>query len=403
MSPQTTNPESWQSSVPETGIPDNPPRQSLTWALIGQAYAPVSIPPKGWGAVEGILWDYKTWLEKLGHKVVIVNTDDRRKIIDTINRCRPDVVHVHQHNFADILNKIRVPVKIFTSHSGYRLSKRATWWSLQEHFVQYLKDGLFFFVLSPVWRKVFLDCGYNPDEVFVTLNGADHRRFRFRKTPLHENRSIYLGQITVNKKQSLYQAIDSIDFAGPLSDDKKFDKTHKNYLGEWTRDTLYEHLSDYANLVILSKAEVAAPLVVLEALVCGLGVVVSTAASGNLDTKLPWISVIPDEKTTDVAFVEAEIARNREISLRHREQIREYGIENFSWEKLVPRYADLCLKLHAEKAARQGFSARSADTLRRLRYLLLALPSLFFHAVRRLIFTSLPRKIRRLFRIENHA
>ena len=352
--------------------------------------------------MESVIWDYKTWLEKLGHKVVIINMNDERKIIAAINQCRPDVVHMHQHGFFDILKQIRVPVKIFTSHSGSRINKAATWWLLCRHPVQYLKDGLFVFVLSPVWRKVFLDCGYNPAEVFVTPNGADHRRFRFRKTPLHENRSIYLGVVNRGKRQSLYQAIDSIDFAGPYTDeenaDERFDITRENYLGEWTREHLYEHLSDYANLVILSKVEVAAPLVVLEALVCGLGVVVSTAASVNLDTKLPWITVIPDEKITDVAFVEAEIARNREISLRHREQIREYGIENFSWEKLIPRYADLCLKLHAERTGRQGSPARCADTLRRLWYLLPALPSLSFLVARRLIFVSLPRRIRRLFR-----
>jgi len=351
--------------------------------------------------VESIIWDYKTHLEKLGHRVVIFNTNDRRKIIDTINRLRPDVIHLHQHDLADVLDKIRAPVKIFTSHAGYRLNKLDTLRFLRKHSVQYLKDGLFVFVLSPVWRKVFLGCGYNPAEIFVTLNGADHRRFRFRKTPLHENRSIYLGQITVNKRQSLYQAVNSIDFVGPLAGDEideKFDKTRRNYLGEWTRDTLYEHLSDYANLVILSEHEVAAPLVALEALVCGLGVVVSTVASANLDTQLPWISVIPDEKITDAAFVEAEIARNREISLRHREQIREYGIANFSWEKLVPRYADLCLKLHAERTARQNPPARRANTLRRLWHLLLALPSLSFLASRHLIFVSLPFRIRRLFR-----
>jgi len=330
----------------------------------------VSIPPKGWGSVESILWDYKTYLEKIGHKVVIINTADQREIIAAVNRCRPDVVHFHQYSSTGVLNKIRAPVKIFTDHSGFNISQPACFRFLARHLVQYLKGGLFVFVLSPVWRQNFLDCGYHPAEVFVTPNGADHRRFRFRKTPLHANRSIYLGNITRLglKGQHLYQAIDSIDFAGPHHN-PKFDQTRANYLGEWTREHLYAHLSDYANLVILSKVEAAAPLVVLEALVCGLGVVVSAAASVNLDTQLPWITVIPDEKITDVAFVEAEIARNREISLRHREQIRAYGIENFSWEKLIPRYADLCLKLHAEAppTARRRFYAGCDTSCRRCR------------------------------------
>ncbi len=382
----------------DTNTPNNPPRQSLTWALIGQACAAISIPPKGWGAVETILWDYKTWLEKLGHKVVIINTDDRGEVIDTIKRRRPDVVHLHQHDLADVLNKIRVPVKIFSSHSGYRIYKLGTFLSLHKYLIQYPQDGLIVFAMSAAQRKMFLDLGCNPAEVFVTPNGTDHRKFKFRGAPLHENRSIYLGNIDNNKRQHLYQAIDSVDFVGSHGG-KKFDRTRENYLGEWTRDTLYEHLSDYASLVILSKVEVAAPLVVLEALVCGLGVVVSTAASVNLDTKLPWISVIPDEKITDVAFVEAEIARNREISLRHREQIREYGVGNFSWEKLVPRYADLCMKLHAGRAVPQAPSARKKAAFRRLRYLLPALPSLFFFYIPcHLIFRSLPYRIFRSFR-----
>ena len=384
--------------MPEINSPDNPPRPSLTWALI----SPVidgSMPPKGQSSIETIVWDYSTWLKKLGHEVVIIHTDDRSRIIDTINRCRPDIVHTHAIQLVYLLNNISVPVKIYTIHQPETDEswKGQVFVYIKNTLAQYLKTGLYVFVMTPAWRKVFLDLGYNPAEVFVVQNGADHRKFKFRKTPLHENRSIYLGLVTRRKRQHLYQAIDSVDFVGPYHD-SEFDRSRKNYLGAWTRDTVHEHLSDYANLVILSESEIAAPLVVLEALVCGLGVVVSTAASANLDTKLPWITVIPDEKITDVAFVEAEIARNREISLRHREQIREYGIGNFAWEKLVPRYADLCLKLHAEKTVRRGFSARSADTLRRLRYSLPALPSLFFYTARYLMFKSLPRRIRRLFR-----
>jgi len=91
-----------------------------------------------------------------------------------------------------VLKKIRAPVKIFTSHSGYELSKLASLQFLVKHLVSYLKNGLFVFVLSPVWRQAFIECGYNPAEIFITPNGADHRRFQFRKTPLHANRSIYL-------------------------------------------------------------------------------------------------------------------------------------------------------------------------------------------------------------------
>ena len=319
--------------------------------------------------MEGLIWDYKVYLEELGHKVVIVNTSNRREIIDAVARCRPDIVHLHWELCGGVLGKINAPVKIVTSHHAVKYARKIAFLLLARNFREYLRNGLICLVLSPVWKKTFIDSGHNPSEVFVSMNGVDHRKFRFRETPLHDDRSICLGMIHPLKRQDVVQTIDSVDFVGPMGvmgAKTTFDKARKNYLGEWTRNHIHEHLSDYANLVLLSESESCAPLVVLEALVCGLGVVVSSAAAVNLDTRQPWISVIPEEKITDTGFVEAEIARNREIALRHRRQIREYGIANFSWEKLIPRYADLCLKLHDEKIGRRGFFARKRDTLRRL-------------------------------------
>ena len=348
--------------------------------------------------MESLVWDYKVYLEELGHKAVIINTNNcsRREIIDGITRCRPDIVHLHWEWCEEVLGKISAPVRIVTSHYTARDAREIAFFLLTRNFREYLENGLFYFGLSPVWVREFIDSGYNPSEVFVSMNGADHRRFRFREAPLHGNRTICLGKIQPRKRQHIVQTIDSIDFVGPMGGKTNFDKTQKNYLGEWTRNHLYEHLSDYANLVLLSESESCAPLVVLEALVCGLGVVVSPAAAVNLDTKLPWITVIPEEKITDTGFVEAEIARNREIALRYRRRIHEYGVANFSWEKLVPRYADLCLKLYDEKTGRQGFFCRKRDTLRRLCHALpvlrrLVRPRLLAHCplwLRRLLLTA---------------
>ena len=47
-------------------------------SIIGPA---TPIPPVGWGAVESLIWDYKVTLEKLGHKVDIINISDPREII----------------------------------------------------------------------------------------------------------------------------------------------------------------------------------------------------------------------------------------------------------------------------------------------------------------------------------
>ena len=43
-------------------------------ALVGPGI--IEIPPKGWGAVESLIWDYATELGELGHEGTIINTPD---------------------------------------------------------------------------------------------------------------------------------------------------------------------------------------------------------------------------------------------------------------------------------------------------------------------------------------
>jgi hypothetical protein len=57
----------------------------------------------------------------------------------------------------------------------------------------------------------------------------------------------------------------------------------KIILGEWDKETLYKNLTHYGNLVLLSDGE-AHPLVCMEALASGLGVVVCEWGKANLDT-----------------------------------------------------------------------------------------------------------------------
>ena len=81
----------------------------------------------------------------------------------------------------------------------------------------------------------------------------------------------------------------------------------------------------------------AHPLVCLEAFAAGLGVVVSEWSVANLDTDREFITVIAEEKISDVGFVEEMIVKNRNYCNNNREEIIEYAKE-FDWANVVDKY-----------------------------------------------------------------
>ena len=297
--------------------------------LIGPGIMP--IPPTGWGAVEILVWDTKIALEKLGHEVLIINTKNGREIIDKINNFRPDFVHVHYDEFVPIVPFIQYPNAI-TSHYGYleRPKMFGGYTNVANEFMR-VKPNVF--CLSEGIEKVY-NIMFNITNTFVTPNGVNLNEFNYVSDPDYPDRSIYLAKIDYRKRQHIFQSIDSLWYAGNIADDRF--NTKKNYLGEWSKDRLYNELTDYGNLVLLSDGE-AHPLVCMEALASGLGVVVCEWGKANLDTTKEFITVIPEDKIEDIGYVEEQIIKNREYSVAHRDEIREYS-KQFDWVKVIETY-----------------------------------------------------------------
>ena len=303
-------------------------------AIVGPGIMP--IPPTGWGAVEILIWDQKLALEELGHEVRIVNTASAIDILKEINEFRPDFVHVQYDDFVELCPYIQYPNAI-TSHFGY-LEQPNRWDyygpRVASKFAQ-IKPNIF--CLSPGIKNVYeKEMGIPSDQLFVTPNGVNVDKFKFDKLPLTEDmpKSIYLAKIDYRKRQHMFQSIQSLYYAGNNAD-PRFD-VGINYLGEWSKETLYNDLTKYGNLVLLSDGE-AHPLVCLEAFAAGLGVVISQWAAANLDLDKDFITVIPEDKINDMEFVDTELLRNRYYSVNHRPEIREYA-ESFSWTKVVEKY-----------------------------------------------------------------
>ena len=85
-------------------------------SIIGPGIMP--IPPKGWGAVETLIWDMRNALIILGHEVDIINVGDPREIIRRVNEYKPDFVHIHYDDWVGLYQYIQYPCAC-TSHFGY--------------------------------------------------------------------------------------------------------------------------------------------------------------------------------------------------------------------------------------------------------------------------------------------
>jgi glycosyltransferase involved in cell wall biosynthesis len=228
--------------------------------------------------------------------------------------------------------------KAATTHYGY-LEQPHRYGGYGRVFSAFLQGDFNIICLSEGIKNVYKHYGVNENRLYVVGNGARKDLFRYTDAPTKQDKSVYLAKITDRKRQWLYQNINDIDFVGN-KDDNRFNFNRSNYLGEWDKDTLYHNLTDYANLVLLSDGE-ADPLVTKEALIAGLGVVVSECSTANLDLSKPFINVIPEDKIYDLNFVRGVIETNKQESLKRRNEIREYGIQNFAWENVVQKYMNV--------------------------------------------------------------
>jgi hypothetical protein len=300
-------------------------------SIIGPA---LPIPPKGWGAVESLIWDMKLSLNKLGHEVQIVNVGDPYQIINMINQFRPDFVHINYDDWIGLYPYIQYPCAV-TTHFAYIERPELMGGYRQRVFDQFTNIKPNVFGLSDGINNIYNTLAEIPeDKLYLNPNGVMMENFRFSESPEFPNRSIYLAKVDHRKRQFLFQSIDSLWYAGNIAEDR-FDQS-KNYLGEWQKEVLYQNLTDYGNLVLLSDGE-AHPLVCMEAFAAGLGVVVSEWATANLDLDREFISVIPENKIEDSSFVEEVIVKNREYSIQHRQEILDYAKE-FEWCTILKKH-----------------------------------------------------------------
>jgi glycosyltransferase involved in cell wall biosynthesis len=266
----------------------------MKMAFIAGGYIPV--PPAS-SSILNLIQEYKCHSEKNGHQVDIFNDPDVQQVIATINAGNYDFVHLHAGGFVREFNQSLQQRFCFTSHAGH-LFQLDQWDDVfKQEFQGYLNaPGII--SLSPASKKLFLDAGYT-GYISTQINGVDTTKVE--RQDKGNGKAICLGWIQPRKQQTLLAStVDgkvAIDFVGTLDDPDFVEGSTTKYLGVWSLDDVYQRLTEYSCLVLISSGEVA-PLVVLEAMAAGLSLVVSESASANLAIT-DFIKVLPDRILTD--------------------------------------------------------------------------------------------------------
>jgi hypothetical protein len=279
------------------------------------------IPPTKWGAVEMLLWDYYQILSnELGIEVKIINTKDRFDILKQIHAENFDVVHIHYDVYVDITKQIFGPKIIMSSHYPFinvqSQHKNDGYDSIFKELIS--NNNFYIFASSKKDIDTFISSGVDGNKIFHSRLGIRKNDYEFNQHPTYD-KTFCFSQIVDRKRQYLIQSLEDIVFSGRL-DDSRF-VTGKNYLGELHRDVLNKEITKYSNFILLSKTENTTPLAVKEALLCGLGVVVSKEVAVELDER-EFITVLDEEQIRDINVIRESIFKNREISKRMRNQIR---------------------------------------------------------------------------------
>ena len=309
-------------------------------ALVAGGHLP--IPPKGWGGVEHLIWNFHNQLKKIGDEVSIINTTSIDQIIEKLNSENFDAVHLHYDQYANLMPHIKCNKRMVTSHYPYLENPEPQYTFLYD-LLNTSKSHIV--CLSDRIKKEFLHRGSDSTNVSVLPCGIDVDSYSIdEESVLYPDRSIVVGKIEPRKRQAFLQNKNlNIDFIGNNTD-PNFDTNDSCYYGEQSKQDIMDNLTSYANMVLLSSGE-AHPFVCLEAMAAGLGLVLSEQSTANLDVGLPFINVIPDTKLNDTDFLRDQIVSNRKTSLTMRKEIRQYCKDNFDWSAIIQKYKEIINKL----------------------------------------------------------
>lgn len=307
------------------------------------AHGTNDIPPKGWGAVESLIWTYYQGLTALGHYVSIVNTMNNDVIVGYLNAHPWDIIHIHDDSLINLVPELdHKGLIVLTSHYP-AIHDRSVWndtrtgYNFETMVIQPLlhysrfRKRIVVGALCQKDRNAFVAMGIPEDQIFLMVNGASAKEIECDDRATN-GLTICLAQISERKRQTALFGIPSVVFYGP----SPVPVMDPGYKGEMSGSERNRTLTEYENMVLLSTAE-ASPLAIKEGLMAGLGLVLSEAVASEIEPK-PWITVVPESEIWNKAYVETAILKNRALTKGLKQEIRKDAIKQWDWPILVQKY-----------------------------------------------------------------
>ena len=302
----------------------------------------IEIPPKSWGAIEKVIWNYKLQLEKLGHTVDIVMPWE----IFENGQLKYDIVHFHAANQAiETWCDHNIPY-IFSIHDHHvvRYGKNSTLYS--NNLIAMKKS-----VASITYAEYLVDYFDTTDKLFYIPHGADTSIYydKGRKHDKHKLLCVanngYASEPSVDRKGFRY-AIETakeldleITIVGPDNNKNFFNANPDlleykkiNFIKDPTENELVDIYNDHTIFMHPSELEAGHPnLTLVEALACGLPVV------GTYEGKKPLKGLVKCiRNTVDVTNKVRKIINNYDF---YKEETRETAI-SYDWKPVVKELND---------------------------------------------------------------